>query len=145
MVHTESTRPSSCTSQGRAGRSPSMILNITDGEFNPVNGCLPVKTYDRIWISGKYLPSTPDNRRGEIQERTSITTIPKEKMSASRVTLPPPLRISGAVHLAVYPCAWDTRSELTPRTIEASPKSVKQARPLRSTRILGYPGVSGVA
>ena len=45
MVHTESTSPSSCASHGRAGRSPSMILNITDGEFRPVNGCLPVNTY----------------------------------------------------------------------------------------------------
>jgi len=64
---------------------------------------------------------------------TSVTTMPKEKMSASRVIPSAPLRISGAVHLAVYPRAW----VILTRNIWASPKSVKQARPLWLTRTLG--------
>jgi len=83
-----------------------MTLNITDGELNSLNGCLPVKIYNRVWMSG-------DENRGA-RRQTSITTIPNEKMSASRVILLAPLRISGAVHLAVYPSRWLTRAELIP-------------------------------
>jgi hypothetical protein len=64
MPHTESTRPSSCASRGRTGRSPSIILNITEGEFNSLNGCLPVKTYNGVQRSDGIYPFSPDDVGG---------------------------------------------------------------------------------
>ena len=66
-----------------------------------------------------------------------MTTIPKAKMSASGVALSPLSRTSGAAHASVYPFTFVTRIEFSPRTMEVSPKSVKQAWPSWSTRMLG--------
>jgi len=45
MSHNESTRPSSCASRGRAGRSPPVIFRIMDWGVTSLNGNFPVKTY----------------------------------------------------------------------------------------------------
>ena len=63
IPHTESARPSSCVPRGRIGRSPSIILNITDGELKSLNGCLPVKTYDSFLVSDRVFSLRP-RRRG---------------------------------------------------------------------------------
>lgn len=74
-------------------------------------------------------PYTPNTRCGEAQGQTSIATIPNANTSASLVTVPTSHIISGAAHPP--PCA----TEFILRT-EGNWKSVKRARPLRSTRML---------
>jgi len=64
-------------------------------------------------IKGIICPSISGARREDGRKPTSITTIPKEKMSASSVIAWVLSRISGAAHLAVYPCAGDTSVEST--------------------------------
>lgn len=104
VPQTESVKLGSC---GRCGRSPFIIFTIVAGTVRPLNGSFPVKAFgiqDQVVV---YL-SDINARRGEAQGRTSITTIAKEKMSASRVFLLPPPKASGAAHLTVYPCKFVT-------------------------------------
>jgi len=137
ILHTEPVRPSSRASRERAGRSPLVIFKMMIGSVQPLNGYLPVKTFTGIQTSGELTIPPPDARRGETRKPTSIATIPKEKMSASGVTLSPLSRTSGAAQASVYPFTFVTRTEFSPRTTDASPKSVKRALPLWSTRMLG--------
>ena len=58
MSHTESVRPSSWASCGRAGRSPPITIETMTGGVKPLNGYLPVKTFHGIQTSGK-LPIHP--------------------------------------------------------------------------------------
>jgi len=57
MLHTESVRPSSCASCGRAGRRLPTIVEVMTGVVSLPNGCLPVKTLDNVQISDE--PSIP--------------------------------------------------------------------------------------
>ena len=60
MSHTESVRPSSCASCGRAGRSPPIIFRLMAISVRPLNGYPPVKTLTGIQMSGKlYIPQHP--------------------------------------------------------------------------------------
>jgi len=82
-------------------------------------------------------PSTTNTGRREPRGPTSITIIPRAKISASGVALSPFSRTSGAAHASVYPFTGVTRKELSPRTSEVSPKSAKRAWPSWSMRTLG--------
>lgn len=105
MFHTGPTKPSSSVPCGKQGRSPFIIIIITKGTVTSLSGCFPVKAYNRTKTSGKTVVRH-EWTRGETRGPTSITTMPNENMSASREIFKVLLRISGAVHLAVYPCAW---------------------------------------
>ena len=52
MFHTESVRPSSCPSDGRAGRPPPTIFKTMDGVLKLLNGYFPVKAWSNIQMSG---------------------------------------------------------------------------------------------
>ena len=66
MSHTESVRPSSCASCGRAGRLPSIIIETMTEVVKPLNGYIPVKTLPKIQTLGKTVhPSTSNTGRGD--------------------------------------------------------------------------------
>ena len=84
---------------GRGGRSPPVIASITTRGGLSLNGTAPVKAF--IQMNG----SSPDvSQVGDLQ-RTSIMTIANEKTSDSLLCVPPPSKISGAIHRALSPCS----------------------------------------
>ena len=120
---------------GRPGRLPVKICFLASSSVNSLNGICLVKTFNNRQTVN---PSMSNTRRRKVRGLTSITTMAKEKTSASWVHLAPPRMTSGAVHLGVNATTLVTRTEFNSRTVEARPKSAKRARPTPSMRMLSY-------